>query len=264
MVANLGGNLIWVAKFRAFRGYSNPIFKTVPSYLSMGRKFGNRGSLFISLIFCRISLAARWYCNLRSHPQACSLSPRGHHGHPVAQKNFKWLLLRIRRINNFQLSRMHLKGICWEVDSLFPIWKTVMPERKRKKEEKPNRTPILWVDFLRGESFWSLSYSVLFQPRARHLLVSRQIARLKCDSLLETESLGRSKQVSFLRIGSLGRSRHVYLLGLLNWWIPDQIEAWQTSEGQIPRQVNLLGPPDWNSVSPSSPAWPVVSRIKGL
>ena len=47
----------------------------------------------------------------------CSLSPRGYRGHAVAQKNFKRLLLRVRGSNSFQLSRMHLKGICREVDS---------------------------------------------------------------------------------------------------------------------------------------------------
>ena len=224
MVANLGGNLIWVAKFRAFRGYSNPIFKTVPSYLSMGRKFGNRGSLFISLVFCRISLAAGWYFNLSSHPEACSLSPRGHHGHAVAQKNFKWLL-RIRGMNNFQLSRMHLKGICWEVDSLFPIWKTVMPERKRIKEEKPNRTPILWVDFLRGESFWSLSYSVLLQLRARHLLVRVQIPRL---------------------LGMWQPSGD---------WIPGHVKAGQFSENWVPGQVKACLPPGTPELVDPWPDW---------
>ena len=53
-----------------FRAYYNPILKTVPSYLLVGRKFGHRGSLSISLVFCRIILIAGWYYNLKFHPQA--------------------------------------------------------------------------------------------------------------------------------------------------------------------------------------------------
>ena len=64
----------------------------------------------------------------------CSLSPRGYRGHAVAQKNFKRLLLRVRGSNSFQLSRMHLKGVCQEVDWLFPIWNTVMTGREKKKK----------------------------------------------------------------------------------------------------------------------------------
>ena len=49
------------------------------------------------------------------------MSPSGYCGHAVAQKNFKRLLLRARGSNSFRLSRMHLKGVCREVDWLFPI-----------------------------------------------------------------------------------------------------------------------------------------------
>ena len=38
----------------------------------------------------------------------------------MAQKNFK-RLLRVRGSNSFQLSKMHLRGVCREVDWLFPI-----------------------------------------------------------------------------------------------------------------------------------------------
>ena len=41
-----------------------------PPCLLVGRKFGYRGSLCISLVFYRISLATGWFCNLSSHPQA--------------------------------------------------------------------------------------------------------------------------------------------------------------------------------------------------
>ena len=39
-------------------------------YLLVERKFGHRESLSIFLVFCRIIVAAGWYCNLNSHPQA--------------------------------------------------------------------------------------------------------------------------------------------------------------------------------------------------
>ena len=102
----------------------------------------------------------------------CPLSSEGHHFHGVAQKTFKRLLLRVRGSNSFQFSRMHLKGVYWEMDWLFPIWKTVMTGRKRKKKKEkqktPNRPPsILWVDFLMGESFWSLSYPILLKPESQ-------------------------------------------------------------------------------------------------
>ena len=94
----------------------------------------------------------------------CSWSSRGYRGHAVAQKNFKRLLLRVRGSNSFQLSRMHLKGICQEVDWLFPIWKTVMTRRERKQRKLIGLLQFPWADFLRGEAFWSLSYPVLLQP----------------------------------------------------------------------------------------------------
>ena len=98
-----------------------PYSDRVPSYLLIGRKFGHRGSLFISLVFCRIILIAGWYCNLKVPSSGqCSSSASGYCGHSVAQKNFK-RLLRARGSNSFQLSRMHLKGVCREVDWLFPI-----------------------------------------------------------------------------------------------------------------------------------------------
>ena len=53
----------------------------------------------------------------------------------------------------------------------------------------------------------------------------RSPGRLRHDSLLEIESPGRLSQVGLLRIGSLGRLRHVDLLGPLDWWIPEKVEA---------------------------------------
>ena len=83
------------------------------------------------------------------------------------------------------------------------------------------------MDFLRGESFRSLSYPVLLQPESQAFPGSgcRSPGRLKHDSLLEIESPGRLRQVNLPRIGSLGRSRCVDLLGSLDWRIPKQIEV---------------------------------------
>ena len=81
-----------------------------------------------------------------------SLCSRGYCSHVVPQKNFKPLLLRVKGSNIFQLPRMHLNGVHQEVDWLFPVLKTVMTGRGKKK--KPNRPPsILLVDIFRGESF---------------------------------------------------------------------------------------------------------------
>ena len=92
-----------------FLSFIEPIFAWNIPLVSLRRKFGHRGSMSISLVFCTISLAVGWYCNLNSHPSGqCSLSPRGYHGHAVAQNKFKWLLLRVRGSNCFQLSRTYI------------------------------------------------------------------------------------------------------------------------------------------------------------
>ena len=49
---------------------TTPYLDRIPSYLLVGRKFGHRGTLSLSLVFCRISLAAGWYYNLNSYLQA--------------------------------------------------------------------------------------------------------------------------------------------------------------------------------------------------
>ena len=52
-------------------GHTTTLYLRQSSFISLGRKFGHRGSLSISLVFfCRLSLAAGWYCNSNSHPQA--------------------------------------------------------------------------------------------------------------------------------------------------------------------------------------------------
>ena len=162
---------------------------------------------------------------------------------------------------------MHLKGLCWEVDWLFPIWKTVMTGRKTKK--KTNRPPSIFI--VGHPQGWVFLKLILPSTVATWELGipgsgCRSPGRLRCDSLLEIESLGRL-HVSLLRIGSKGRSRHFDLLGPLNWWIPEQVEVWQPPEDQIPRQVEVgwtAGTPGWGWASPRSPGWPVLGRIKWL
>ena len=58
---------------------------------------------------------------------------------------------------------MHIKGVCQEVDWLFPIWKRVMIGR----EKKANRLLLFYWWTSLGVSFWSLSYPVLLQPESQ-------------------------------------------------------------------------------------------------
>ena len=58
---------------------------------------------------------------------------------------------------------MHIKGVCQEVDWLFPIWKRVMIGR----EKKANRLLLFYGWTSLGVSFWSLSYPVLLQPESQ-------------------------------------------------------------------------------------------------
>ena len=51
-------------------GHTTILYLRQSSFIFLRRKFGHRGSLSISLVFCRIILAAGWYGNLNSHPQA--------------------------------------------------------------------------------------------------------------------------------------------------------------------------------------------------
>ena len=143
-----------------------------PWYLLVGRKFGHRGSLSISLVFCRISLAAGWYCNLNSHPQVSVPCP------PKGTMVMQWYKIIL---SDFSLGvedqiassypghmSLHLKSICWGVDWLFLIWKTAMTARKRKKKKKLIGLLLFpFVDFLRDESFWKLFYPVLLQPESQ-------------------------------------------------------------------------------------------------
>ena len=52
----------------------------------------------------------------------------------------------------------------------FPLerqWWQGGKEKKRKKKKRIGLLQFQWVDFLRGESFWSLSYPVLLQPESQ-------------------------------------------------------------------------------------------------
>ena len=187
----------------------------------------------------------------------CSLSPRGYR--TVAQKNFKRLLLRIRGSNSFQLSRIHLKDICQEADGLFPIWKTVMTGKKIKKKNLIGLLQFPWVDFLRGESFWNVSYPVLLQPES-----------------LASLGQGADPQASWgmtasWRVNPWAGQGMSASQELDPWEGRGMLPSWGPWTGECPsrmrhdnlsrtrslgrwRQDDLLGPSDWSWASPRSPA----------
>ena len=79
----MGGEPSWEASFSwlfvpnttclvgSLLGYTAIQYLRQSSFVSLsGKKIWTSGSLSISLVFFRISLAAKWYCNLNSHPQA--------------------------------------------------------------------------------------------------------------------------------------------------------------------------------------------------
>ena len=79
--------------------------------------------------------------------------------------------------------------------------------------------------------FWSLSYPVLLQPESWEFLGQGA-----------DPQAGWGVTASW-RLNPPDRSRQVGLLGLLDWWIPEQVEAWQLSGDRIPRQVKAGRPP---------------------
>ena len=88
----------------------------------------------------------------------------------MAQNNFKQCFLRVRGSKSFPLSRMHLNGFCR--GGLVISHLKDSDDREEKQKEKTNRPlQFPWVDFLRDESFWSLSYPVLLQPESQVSLV---------------------------------------------------------------------------------------------
>ena len=125
------------------------------------------------------------------------------------KKNFKWLLHRIRGSNSFQFSRVHLKGVCQEVDWLFPIWKTVMTGRKRKKK-KIKRPPSISMGGLLFETY---STQHCCNLRARHPQVRVKIPR-------QAEAWEPP-----------------------GGWIPRQVKACRPPENWVPRQMEACRPP---------------------
>ena len=154
----------------------------------------------------------------------------------MAQKNFKRLLLRIRGSNSFQLSRMSVRK--W-IGYFYP--KDSDDREGEKKEKYSNRHPSTFMGGLpQGWVFFTLillSTAATWEPGVPGS-GWRFPGRLRHDGLLEIESPGRS--------------RHVDLLGLLDWQIPEQVEAWHFEDQTLDRsrQVGLLGPLSWELGNP--------------
>ena len=126
-----------------------------------------------------------------------------------------------------------------------------------------------WVDFLRGESFWSLSHPVLLQPDSQTSLgqgADPQAGWGMTDSWRSNPRAGWGVMAS-RELGSwAGRGVTI------SWdpWTggsPSRLRRDNLSRARSlgrSRQVDLLGPPDWSWASPRSPAWPLLGRINGL
>ena len=145
-------------------------------------------------------------------------------------------------------------------------------DREEKKEKKNYRPPSISVGgFPWGWVFLKLILPSTIATWEPGILRSgcRSPGRLRHESLLDSESPEQVEAGQPPKNWVLGQLRHVDILGPLDWQTPEQVEAWQHFEDQIPRQADLLRPPDWNWASPRSPAWPVVgggrwAGIKGL
>ena len=120
---------------------------------------------------------------------------------------------------------MHLKNICWEVDWLFSIGKTVMTGEKREKKKTNCLLLFPWVDFLRGESFWSLSYQVLLQSESQESWVRVQIPR---------------QAEAWQPPGD---------------WIPGQVESGWHPENWVPGQVKACQPPGTPGLADPQTGW---------
>ena len=78
-----GGSFSWLSVPNTILLVGSLLGHTIPylrqsSFVSLRKKFGRKGSLSISLVFCRISLAAGWYCNLNSHPPEDTVATQWH------------------------------------------------------------------------------------------------------------------------------------------------------------------------------------------
>ena len=133
-----------------FRAYNNPILQT-ELYLLV-RRFGHGGSLFIFLVFCGISLAAGWYCNLNSHPQASV---------PCLPEDTVVTQWHKRILSNFSLELEDQAASSYQAcisRASVEKWFGYFPSKsddweEKKKEKKTNRPSVFIGDFLRCESF---------------------------------------------------------------------------------------------------------------
>ena len=117
-----------------------------------------------------------------------------------------------------------------------------------------------WVNFLRGESSWRLSYPVLLQPK------SKASPGQGADSQASWDLTSSWRSNPWASQGRLA-SRE-----LGPWAGQGVMTSWDSWTGRSPsrlrrdnlsrtrslgksRQVDLLGPPDWSWASPRSPAW---------
>ena len=121
------------------------------SFISLiWKKIWTWGSLFISLVFCRIILIAGWYCNLKSHPQASVPHP------PVDTVATQWhkrilsdfsLELEGRTASSYQGCISKASAGKWI--GYFPSERqSGQGEKKKKKTNRP-----LSISIFRGESF---------------------------------------------------------------------------------------------------------------
>ena len=171
------------------------------------------------------------------------------------KKNFKWLLSRVRGLNSFQLSRMHLRGIRKWI-GYFSSERQWWQGGKEKRKKWIGLILFLWVDLLRGESFWSLSYPGPLQPESQ-----------ASPGQGADPQAGWGVTASWRSNLQAGRGRLASQeLGLwTGWGMSTSWDPWtgrslsRLRHDNLPRtrfigrsrQVNLLGPPDWSWVSPS-------------
>ena len=153
------------------------------SFISLRRKFGHRGSLSISLVFCRVILIAGWYCNLKSHPQASVPRP------PVDTVATQWH----RRILSDSSSELEDQTASSYQGCISRVIFHLKDSHDREGKEKRKKTNRL-----------SEGYPTQYccNLRARRPRVRMQIPR---HDLLEIESPGRLRRDVLPRIGSLGR-----------------------------------------------------------
>ena len=113
------GGCAEVVSARLNRSHGTIDVKGVGNFLSsVSSQQKSETDRFIAL--GQISVTAPCYSSILFRKQMENTSLR-HEGMPTQKTCFKQLLLRVRGSNSFQLSRMHLKGICQEMDWLFAI-----------------------------------------------------------------------------------------------------------------------------------------------